>query len=148
REERLDEAVLNGLAAVDLSENELEIVRAKLDVWQKESENDRAAAMTGLRLQFNQMQDRLEKLADALIDGTIEKSLFTRKQNALLLEQTRMKEKLAETDKGSLHGMEALEKTVGLAKNASVLYKTASPEKKRDLLKTMLSDLTVSGKNV
>ena len=148
REERLDEAVLIGLAAVELSENELEIGRARLDAWRKDSENDRAAIIIGLRLQLDQIQSRLEKLADALIDGTIEKSLFTRKQNALFLEQARMKEKLAETEKGSLLGMEALEKIVGLAKSPSALYKTASPERKRELLKTLLSDLTVSGKNV
>jgi len=29
-----------------------------------------------------------------------------------------------------------------------MLYKNASPEKKRELLKTLLSNLTVSGKNV
>jgi site-specific DNA recombinase len=148
REERLDEAVFNGLAAVDLAENELEIVRAKLDTWRKESEKDRAARINGLRLQRDQIQSRLEKLADALVDGTIEKGLFTRKQNALLLEQARMKEQLAENEKGSLLGIEALEKTVGLAKNPSALYKAASSESKRELLKTLLSDLTVSGKNV
>jgi site-specific DNA recombinase len=148
REERLEEAVLNGFAAVDLSDHELEIVRAKLDVWRKESEKDRAARISGLRLQHDQIQSRLEKLADALIDGTIEKDLFARKQNALLLEQARMKEQLAENEKGSLLGIQALEKTVGLAKNPSALYKAASSEDKRELLKTLLSDLTVSGKNI
>jgi site-specific DNA recombinase len=148
RAECLDESVLNGLAAVDLLPSELDIVRATLDAWRKESEKDRTAHSNGLRLQLDQIQSRLEKLADVLVDGTIEKSLFTKKQNALLLEQARMKEQLAETEKGSLVAMETLEKTVGLAKSPSALYKTASVEKKRELLKTLLSDLTVSGKNV
>jgi site-specific DNA recombinase len=148
REEQLDEAVLNALAAVDLSASELDILRAELDAWRRDSEKERAAQVSGLRLQLDQIQARLEKLADSLIDGTIEKTLFTRKQSALLLEQARMKEQLTETEKGSLAAIEALENIVELAKSPSVLYKAASREKKRESLKTLLSNLAVSGKNV
>jgi site-specific DNA recombinase len=148
REERLDEAVLNTLAAVDLSEDELNIARAKLDTLRKNSEEDRATRIGGLRLHLDHIQSRLEKLADALIDGTIEKDLFTRKQNVLLLEEARVKEQLAEVEKGSLAAVTTMEQTVGLAKSPSALYKMASPEKKRELLKTLLLDLAVCGKNV
>ena len=148
REECLDEAVLNGLAAVDLLPGELGIIRAMLDAWRKDSEKDRVARMSSLRLQLDQIRSRLEKLADALIDGTIEKNLFAGRQNALLLEQAKMKEKLAETERGSMSAIETLEKTVELAKSPSALYEAASPERKRELLKALLSNLIVSGKNV
>jgi hypothetical protein len=131
-----------------LSEEELDIDKVELDSLRKESENGRTAHMRGLRLQIDQIQERLERLSDALIDGTIDKNLFATKQNVLLMEQVRMKEQLAETEKGSRTAIDNLERTVGLAKSPSVLYKTASPEKKRELLRTLLSDLTVSGKNV
>lgn len=148
REERLDKAVSDTLASVDLSPDELEIVRAMLDSWRKDSEKEGAALASGVRLQLEQIQRRLEKLADALIDGTIERSLFAGRQNALLLEQAKMKEKLTETEGGSMRAMDNLEKTVELAKSPSALYKAASPEEKRELLKTLLSDLSVCGKNV
>ena len=148
REEHLDEAVLNGLAAVDLLPGELDIVRAMLDTWREDSEKDRSARLSGIRLQRDQIQCRLEKLADILIDGTIEKNLFAGRQNALLLEQAKMKEKLAEAEGDSMRAVETLEKTVELAKSPSALYKAASTEEKRELLKTLLSNLTVSGKNV
>jgi site-specific DNA recombinase len=148
REEQLDEAILNALAAVDLSASELDTVRTSLNAWRRDSEKDRAEHVGGIRLQLDRIQSRLEKLADSLIDGTIDKTLFTRKQSALLLEQARMREQLTETEKGSLAAIETLEKIVELAKSPSVLYKTASPEKKRESLKTLLSNLAVSGKNV
>jgi hypothetical protein len=94
------------------------------------------------------MQGRLEKLADALVDGTIDKSLFQKKQDTLLHDQTRIKEQLAEIEKGACLALANLEQAVELAKSSSTLYKTASAERKRQLLKTLLSNLVVSGKNV
>jgi len=90
----------------------------------------------------------LEKLADALIDGTIDKSLFQNKQDALLRDQARIKEQLAEIEMGACAALTNLTNTVELAKSPSMLYKTASPERKRQLLKTMLSNFVVSEKNV
>src|SRR5262249_22255466 len=80
--------------------------------------------------------------------GTIEKSLYAKKQYELLLEQTRMREELQGNESGSLAATDNMQKIVELAESPSTLYKTASAERKRELLKTMLSNLTVSGKNV
>jgi len=114
----------------------------------QDSEKERTARIAALRLQLGQIDARLGKLADALIDGTLEKDLFTKQQGKLLLEQAGKKEQLAQTEEGLLSGIETLEKTVELAKSPSILYKTGSPERKRELLKTLLSNLSVSEKNV
>jgi len=148
REERLDEAVLGVFAAIDLLPEELAFIPTKLDECRKESEKVRAARIAGLKLQLDQLQGRLEKLADALIDGTIETELFTKKQADLLLEQARRKEDLAQADKGLLSTLQNLAKVVELAKSPSLLYKTASVEMRRELLKALLSNFVVSGKNV
>ena len=41
-----------------------------------------------------------------------------------------------------------IENIVGLAKDASLLYKQANLERKRELLRILLSDLTASGENI
>ena len=64
------------------------------------------------------------------------------------MEQAAIEEKLKEIENGSDAGIAQLEKTVELAKEASFLYKTASVENKRKLLRILLSNLTVSRKNV
>src|SRR5712692_7289544 len=148
REEQLDEAVLNRLSEVDLSDNELELARACVEKRRNELQKDRAATAHAFRLQFDQIQNRLAKLMDLLVDGTVDKLLFQNKQELLLREQARIKERLAEAEQGSCSSVARIEKTVELAKSPSMLYKTASPEKKRELLKTLLSNLVVSGKNV
>ncbi len=148
REEQLDEAVLSRLRDVDLSEDEVALARTRLEELKKERAKNQAITSQALRLQVDQMQGRLEKLADALVDGTIDKRLFQNKQDTLLRDQARIKEKLAEIEKGACAALTNLTNTVELAKSPSMLYKTASPERKRQLLKTLLSNLVVSEKNV
>jgi site-specific DNA recombinase len=148
REEQIENAVLGMLTRVTLSEKELAVAREVLAHHRAELEERRTQTKNTLRLQYDQLRNRISKLADLLLDGAIEKSLFESKQRALLLEQAAVEEKLKELESGSDAGLAELEKTVELAKDTSSLYKTASAENKRKLLKILLSNLTVSGKNV
>jgi hypothetical protein len=85
---------------------------------------------------------------DLLVDGTLDKMLFNEKQTALLVERARAQEMLAESRTGSARVLEELKNTVELAKSPSMLYKVTSSEKRRELVKALLSNLTVSGKKI
>jgi site-specific DNA recombinase len=148
REEQIDKAVLNQLAEVDLSDHEWKLAKLCLSTWTHDLEKNRTAITQALQLQLDRVQGQLAKLTDLLIEGTIDKSLFEDKQRSLLLEQVRIKEKLTETRNGSFAAVDRVEGTVELAKSPSLLYKTASAEQKRELLKALLSNLAVSEKNV
>jgi hypothetical protein len=148
REESIDQAIINCLADVDLTDDEVATAHAVLGRKRKELEQERAAVIQAQQLQLDRAESRLAKLMDLLVDGTLDKTLFNEKQNALLVERARAQEMLAESRAGSTRVLEELEKTVELAKSPSILYKAASSEKKRELVKTLLSNLTVSGKNI
>jgi site-specific DNA recombinase len=148
REEDIDVAVLSLFAEVDLSEDEMELARDLLREMTEDARRYRASAVQALQLQLDQIQVRLAKLTDALIDGTIDKSVYGEMQRALHIERVEIKEKLAGLEGGVSNALKELEKTVELAKSPSKLYKSASSEKRRELLKSLLSNLTVSGKKV
>jgi hypothetical protein len=148
REESLDQAIINCLADVDLSDDELAMAHTVLGRKKKELEHERAALIQAQQLQLDRVESRLAKLMDLLVDGTVDKALFNEKQNALLVERVRIQEMLAESRTGSTRVLEELENTVELAKSPSMLYKAASSDKRRELVKTLLSNLTVSGKNI
>ncbi len=148
REEALDAAVLAALAEIDLSDGELQQARVMIEESKKGIEQTQVAAREALRLQQEQLRMRLTKLTDLLIDGTIDKTAFGERRDALVLEQARIRERLAEIERNPTSTIEAIESTVELAKSPSLLYKAASAEKKRELLKIILSNLVVSGKNV
>src|SRR5438445_6069826 len=122
----IEDAVLKRLAHVELSDEELGIAEATLAERLAELEQRRTQTKNTLRLQYDQLRNRISKLADLLLDGAIEKSLFASKQRALLQEQAAVEEKLKGIETGSDVALAQLEKTVELAKSPSLLYKTAS----------------------
>lgn len=148
REEAIDEAVIQVLSKVQLSEHEIQAAKEYLIERRKESETERAAMQNALKLQYNHVTDRISKLTDLLVDGTITKPIFQSKQQALLLEQTAIEQKMTTLENGSAAHLKQLEIAVELAKDASMLYRKASVENKRKLLKILLSNASVSGKSI
>jgi site-specific DNA recombinase len=84
REEAIDNAVLGVLAPVQFSEAEIQAAREYLTERRKESEEERAFLQTTLKLQHEQVSDRISKLTDLLVEGTITKPLFQSKHRAML----------------------------------------------------------------
>lgn len=148
REDALDRAMICSLREIDLSNEEILLARSVLDGKKAELQRDQMAMAQALRLQLDNVEHRLATLTDLLIDGTVDKALFTEKKNALLVERVKLQERLSEAQQGMSRALEYFEKTVELAKSPSILYEMASSEKKRELAKTLLSNLAVSGKNV
>jgi hypothetical protein len=148
REEALDEAVIAALAAIDLSDEEVKLTTLIIADSMKQLTQTQAAMHETLRLQQDQVRLRLTKLTDLLVDGTIDKAVFDERRERLVLEQARIRERQAEIERDPASFVREIEKTVGLAKSPSLQYKTAPLEKKREMLKSLLSDFAASGKNV
>jgi DNA invertase Pin-like site-specific DNA recombinase len=148
REEQLDEAVVNALVTIQLCKEELRAAREYLTERSKESEEQTIAMRNALKLQHDQVSGRISKLTDLLVDGTITKPMFQSKHHALLLEQTAIEQKIQDLNNGGACHLKQLETAVELAKDASMLYWKASLENKRKLLKILLSNVSISGKNI
>jgi hypothetical protein len=133
---------------MQLSEDELRAAREHLIERRKESEEQQGAMQNALKLQHDQVSDRISKLTDLLVDGTIAMPMFHSKQQTLLLEQTAIEQRMEGLKNGGTAHLKQLETAVELAKDASILYQKASVENKRKLLKILLSNVSVSGKNV
>ena len=148
REDRIDESVVSALAEVDLIESDYREARTVIAEYQRKTDEARRNAEQAVRLQIEQIESRLSKLADLVVEGTIERSIYEAKQKGLMQEQTMLRARFLELQRAGDSTAAFLEKTVELAKSPSNLFKMASVEKKRDLLKILLSNLRVSSKNV
>jgi len=148
REDRIEEAIVLKLAEVDLSDTEADIARTTLNARRDHLKENRDASVNAIRLQLDSLHTRLARATDLLMDGTIDKTVFASKQKEILLEQTKVKEKLADLERGGPELLKRMEATVELTKSPSIQYKRASTEKKRELVKTLLSNLTAAQKNV
>jgi len=148
REEIIDAAVLGALGRIAFSDEEAQVLKEILTEITKSFAQNRDTMRQNLVLQRERIQQRLSSLADLLIDGTVDKELFAKKRAALLLEQSSVAERLREVAEGFDRGLRLVEKTVELARSASNLYKMATVQRKRELLRNLLSNLSATGKNV
>jgi FtsZ-binding cell division protein ZapB len=148
REEQLEDAVRTAFETLRLSEAEVNemrdwIANRRLQATNECNEQKRAAT-----LQLEALRLRLSRLTDLLLDGSVEKTVYEEKRRALVWEETELQQKLRMLDAGRDQVLQRIEETVELAKDAPLLYQQANLENKRELLRILLSNLTVSGKNV
>jgi hypothetical protein len=148
KEEQLENAVQSILEKLMLSEAEVAYFREwiadyRLHARAKRDEEKRAAT-----LQLEALRARKSRLTDLFLDGSVEQTMFEEKQKALVWEESQLKQKVARLDAGCDDALKEIENTVGLAKDASLLYKQANLERKRELLRILLSDLTAKGGNI
>jgi hypothetical protein len=91
---------------------------------------------------------RFNRLTDAFLDGALDRESFENRKRALILERKELRERseyLASNDQplGS-----KLAEFLELARTASLNYQSGNLHEKRDLLKSVTSNLEVDGKNV
>jgi site-specific DNA recombinase len=148
REEQIEAEILVTLASVQLTDEELRIAHEYMERERATAEERRLSMKNILQLRRDQIAKRISSLTDLLVDAAIEKSLFQRKHTELLREQVAIDERLQEVERGGTAVTKQLQRAVELAKDASLLYRSASLENKRRLLNILLSNVTVSGKKV
>lgn len=148
REEWIESALIGTLTKIKLSDEELTMARRYLAEQRKVRGEERTIVRNGLIQEIEQLRPRISRLMDMLLDGTIDKELFELKRAALLREQAAAEGRLKELEADGTATVTLIERTVELAKDACLLYRAASTQNKRQLLKTLLSNLAVSGKNV
>ena len=110
----------------------------------KDSEQELAA----LNAKCQQATERLNRLTDAYLDGSIERDLFDERKNALLFERTAMNDRLNELRDNPGVIPARLQKFLELAEASYSLYKEGNSDQKRRMVKMFTSNLNADGKNL
>jgi site-specific DNA recombinase len=149
REEEIDRSVTEALAPLEFNEKEETDFAAEVSVCKADDAKTRQAQVEVLTLRLAQTKDRLKRLMDAYLDDGLEKELFDEKKQSLLLERKECEESLAAEQAGTKAPLsDYVSEFLGLAGSASLLYKMALPDEKRDLLKLVTSERGVSLKKI
>ena len=147
RQEAVEHEFLTKLDLLQQSPEERRHVLDRIANMKKDWVQQRAAQIKGVQLSLSQVTDRLNRLTDAFIDVAIDKQLFEERKTALLEERLHWSEQIAGIDSGESLP-EKLANRLELAGRAYLSYKLGIPEEKRNLLRIVTSNRTVSGKNV
>lgn len=148
REERIDEEMRARLWAIRLRDDELLGLQEMIDELRADMGLRHEDLAQSVRLQLQNIESRLSRLMDAFLDGTIEGTLFEQKKRALLLEKIDTEERLAATTANKESVPKHLEEFLELTKTLPLSYEMGIFEEKREILKTVTSNLYVDGKNV
>lgn len=145
REEAIEEEVRQVLTRIRLSDEHIRFLTEEIEAWcAKNDGNDDEKAIA---LQLADLKGRLERLTDALIDRLIEKEVFDRRNQALLLEKAKLEAAAREiADKRLDPGQ--VRQFLELIKNLAVTYLFAEPAEKREIVEIATSNRRVSLKNV
>jgi site-specific DNA recombinase len=148
REEKIDAAVSPYVELLVLDPEEIEYLGGWVEDAKANEQTRCQQEVHSARLQLDGIRSRLGRLTDAFIDGTIEKSLFEGRKAVLLEDEQRTLEAIRNWEAGNDIRLQRLERFLELVKNAPVAYQNAEPEQKRDLVKSLFSNLSLIDKNV
>ena len=148
REEILEEVFNETLKGLEFNKAENQYLRQRIkQIFQSITDYSTARTQT-LGMQLEKIRERLSKLADAYIDGMLDKETYLTKKNGLIVEEAAIKsqlERVEETEKKALQRVEAF---LELLNNACLSYKLGTHFEKRELAKIITSNFFVEGKNV
>lgn len=143
REERIEEALESAFEPLRFNEDEIAYIKEWFVQARANAHARMAEQREAYRLQIAQTRDRLARLTDAYLDGTIDKPVHAERRARLIVEENELKRCLQNIDAGTDESLARLEKYLELIQATSNLYKLALPLEKRALVKTLTSNLSV-----
>jgi site-specific DNA recombinase len=148
RETEIDQ-VLEGLFSPlqfsDLEKTDFtESVKLITHSWADSKQRVEAA----LKADLERISLQAERLLEAYMDGVLPKHIYEQKRVDIETRRRDVERKLNNSGPITEQSIRSLENFLELAGNAYLLYKTASKEKKRELLENLTSNRVVNAKNI
>lgn len=148
REEVVENAFTLVLQRIRFNEKENRYLRQEVKKQYQTYLEAKESQRQALRLQADQLHERLGKLTDALIDGLLDKDAYLARKNSLVAEEQAIKEQLTNLDQDQDGIIKKIEQFLELVNNAYSSYKLANDAEKRELVRIVTSNSTVNGKCV
>jgi site-specific DNA recombinase len=145
REEAVEDSVSQTLAPLRFGDEERLSLFQKLDEVKADITKQWEAEKATIRLRQAKLRELMDRVTDAYLEHLIDKDTFESRKAGILMEQKAIEEKLAQPKQAVAV---QLQKFLELAMNAPDLYEKAFPDEKRELLTTLTSNRTASGKKI
>lgn len=148
REEVIERAVIERLQALEFTQAEKEYLKGAIRELKARWISDREQSFRNLSVRHEQLTERLTRLTDAFLDGTIEKELFEERKAAMLFERQAVQNSLDTLTRNERSVPDLLQEFLERTGCAHTLYQTGPLIQKRRLLKAVSSNLTMHEKKI
>lgn len=95
REELITSQLVAQLSSLDVTVSELARLRALYDLRNKKNKADQGGKLSLLKLELGKLDDRMLRLTDLLLEGSIDKEIHSLKRSSIQDEKLRISEKIA-----------------------------------------------------
>jgi DNA invertase Pin-like site-specific DNA recombinase len=136
------------LQAAQLDPEERDYIREKIGNLTATWEDGAAKERKTIDLQLNQLAARRGRLADAVVDGLLDRDLFEERKGALLAEKQALEERLAALDDPERSGPQKLAEFLERLDSAYSLYQSGTNDEKRELVAFFTSNWQVNQKTI
>lgn len=146
REDAIEAKILSHMRPMLFSMQDRAYFLARGKILRRSWADRQKSQEAALRLKLDHNRARLLRLTDALIDGTVEKSIYENRKEDLLMEQKGIEEAIDKLSCMPTSGIENLLDFLELAGSLYLQYISSSTERKRILLLRTTSNREVDGK--
>ncbi len=109
------------LSKVALCQDWVEKMRAQVDIWEKEQNQSKQSFAQNLEVKIKETDEKLDKLVNAFLDGTIEKETYLIKKDELVKLKTELLERKRDFGRRGNNWNEPLREWLNLACHAEKL---------------------------
>jgi len=148
REDVVDGAVKAAFTPLRFTDVEERYLVDRLDRLKLNAARDHEDHVAALQLRLAGLDDRLARLTDAYIDGTIEKEIFENRKAGLLIDKRGAEDALASLKADPMAISNRLARFLELARSVQSRYESDPPDEKRELIAIVTSNRQVTGRNV
>ena len=121
----------------------------EVQAYIKQSEAaDRQLALSSLkdlREEQKQLTTKLSRMADLLIDGSIDKTIYDAKQREIIFRKAEIDQRLQQIDAPQKDDPDALSKLVAMTARGAEIFRSSKTEEKRLMLGFVFSNLALEG---
>jgi site-specific DNA recombinase len=146
REDDVEDLIVRELALLRLDDGDIGEIREILGRQMQQLDAELGIRTDAIKRDLAQIHERLERLADAMLDGSIDREMYDGRREALLTRRIELRQAL-EKDPNSTSA-EDVAKRFELAFVALQGYEMGSDDEKRNLLEVLGSNFVADGKKL
>lgn len=144
REEVIDRQMADAVKEVEIDRERLEWVKRGLKESHQDEQAYHDAQIEGLQARYSQLQHRLDQIYLDKLDGKIAEDFWRERHDAWRKEQEEVRAAIQRHERANVNYYEEGVGILELAQQAYSLYVGASPQNKRDIVRSLLSNCTLN----
>ena len=146
--EIIENEIMNLMSNIRIKEEYIKDVKKALLELHKIQSKENETIFENVNKALIENKKKFDTLLEKLLNGVIDDNLYKKKQNELLEEKDNLEIKLNSHKKISDDFIKLVENLIELTKEAPQLYSSATPTKKREMLKLIISNPTIKDGNI